>query len=130
MSLLARILDKIGLEHSATADPDAVPAPAPAPANSMPTPTFTAPTTDLELSARLDAMAARHPEPLDWKLSILDLLTLLELDNSLAARKELATELGCPAEKLGDAAQMNSWLHKALLRKLAANTGDVRAEPY
>ena len=43
-------------------------------------------------------------------------------------RKELATELGCPADKMGDSAQMNLWLHKAVLRRLAENGGNVPAD--
>mgnify|MGYP002145112358 CR=1 FL=1 len=47
------------------------------------------------------------------------------LDSSLASRKELATELGCPADKMGDSAQMNMWLHKNVLAHIAANGGNV-----
>ena len=53
---------------------------------------------------------------------------MLGLDSSLTARKELATELGCPADKLGDSAQMNMWLHKTVLNKLAENGGNVPAD--
>ena len=55
-------------------------------------------------------------------------MKLLGLDSSLAARKTLATELGCPAEKMGDSAQMNMWLHKTVLQKLAQNGGNVPAD--
>lgn len=72
--------------------------------------------------------AAKNPEKLNWKVSIVDLLKLLGLDSSLSARKELATELGCPADKMGDSAQMNMWLHKAVLSKLAANGGNIPKE--
>jgi Domain of unknown function (DUF3597) len=58
-------------------------------------------------------------------VSIVDLLKLLGLDSSLAARKELAIELGCPAAKMGDSAQMNMWLHKTVLQKLAENGGNI-----
>jgi hypothetical protein len=43
----------------------------------------------------------------------------------VTARKELATELGCPAELMGDSAQMNTWLHKTVLARIAANGGHV-----
>jgi len=52
-------------------------------------------------------------------------MKLLGLDSSLVARKELATELGCPAQIMGDSAQMNVWLHKTVLQKLADNGGYV-----
>ena len=65
---------------------------------------------------------------LNWKVSIVDLLKLLELDSSFDARKELATELGCPAELMGDSAKMNTWLHKEVLRQIAANGGNIPKE--
>ena len=52
-------------------------------------------------------MAASHAEKLNWKTSIVDMLKLLGLDSSLSARKDLAAELVCPADKMGDSAQMN-----------------------
>ena len=55
-------------------------------------------------------------------------MKLLGMDSSLTARKELAAELGCPAEKMGDSAQMNMWLHKTVLQKMAENGGNVPAE--
>lgn len=73
-------------------------------------------------------MANNHPEKLNWRTSIVDLLKLLGLDSSLTARKELATELGCPADKMDDSAQMNLWLHKAVLKRLAENGGNVPAD--
>ena len=81
-----------------------------------------------QVAAKLDGMAQNHPEKLNWRTSIVDLLKLLGLDSSLTARKELATELGCPADKMGDSAQMNMWLHKAVLNKLAENGGNVPAD--
>ena len=51
----------------------------------------------VDVVARLDALAARNPEKLNWKVSIVDLLKLLGLDSSLSARKQLAAELNCPA---------------------------------
>lgn len=65
---------------------------------------------------------------LDWKVSIVDLLKLLELDSSFDARKELATELGCPADLMGDSAKMNTWLHKTVLKKIAENGGNIPQE--
>ncbi|MDO8301411.1 DUF3597 domain-containing protein, partial [Lacisediminimonas sp.] len=68
---------------------------------------------------------ASNPQQLNWRTSIVDLLKLLDIDSGLTARKELATELGCPADLMGDSAQMNMWLHKTVLAKLAANGGNV-----
>ena len=82
----------------------------------------------VDVVAKLETLAGAHAEKLNWKVSIVDLLKLLGLDSSLAERKALATELGCPAEKMGDSAQMNMWLHKAVLQKLADNGGNVPAD--
>ena len=82
----------------------------------------------VDVVAHLESLAAAHAEKLNWKVSIVDLMKLLGLDSSLGARKELATELGCPAEKMSDSAQMNMWLHKTVLQKLAANGGNIPAD--
>jgi len=49
----------------------------------------------------------------------------IDIDSNLAARKELAAELGCPTDLMGDSAKMNMWLHKSVLRKIADNGGNV-----
>lgn len=85
-------------------------------------------TSTVDVSAKLDAMAANHPETLNWRTSIVDLLKLLGLDSSLEARKEMADELGCPADKKSDSAQMNVWLHRAVMQKLKQNGGQVPPE--
>jgi hypothetical protein len=83
------------------------------------------PAATVDVMAQLEKRAAASAEKLNWKTSIVDLLKLLDIDSSLGARKEMATELGCPAELMGDSAKMNVWLHKAVLRKVAANGGNV-----
>lgn len=120
MSFFGKILDALGFGSQAQAAeaPSATPQPA--------APTETAPAVDV--TAVLESKAAKHPEKLNWKVSIVDLLKLLGLDSSLTARQELATELGCPADKMADSAQMNMWLHKAVLQKLADNGGNVPPE--
>lgn len=85
------------------------------------------PMSEVDVEAKLEAMAQANPQKLNWRTSIVDLMKLLGMESSLAERKELATELGCPPEKMGDSAQMNVWLHKAVLRKLAENGGKVPA---
>jgi hypothetical protein len=57
-------------------------------------------------------------EDLNWKQSIVDLMKALKLDSSLAARKQLAQELGYTGA-LDGSAQMNVWLHKQVMAKLA-----------
>jgi hypothetical protein len=82
----------------------------------------------VDVVAHMEALAKAHAEKLNWKVSIVDLMKLLGLDSSLTARKALAVELGCPAEKMGDSAQMNMWLHKTVLQKLADNGGNIPSD--
>lgn len=127
MGFFNKILSKLGIgsAEAATADAPAV--------ETAPTPAATeaaAPTaiSRVDVVAQLEAQAAANPQKLNWKTSIVDLLKLLDIDSSLSARKELATELGCPAELMGDSAQMNMWLHKTVLNKIAENGGNIPAE--
>jgi len=136
MSLLGSILEKLGLKTGkAGAVPPVsaqVPAP-PAAAATQPTPPApAAPRTTaisvVDVVAKLEGLAAKNPQKLDWKLSIVDLLKLLDINSSYEARKELATELGCPANLMGDSAKMNMWLHKTVLNKIAENGGNIPKE--
>lgn len=82
----------------------------------------------MDVVAKLEGLAAAHAEKLNWRTSIVDLLKLLGLDSSLAARKDLAHELAIPDALLEDSAQMNTWLHKTVLQKLAENGGNIPKE--
>ncbi len=136
MGLFNKILEKLGLGGSTTkaAEPSQQPvktaqtAPLPqtphvAEKQVLPLPSI--PITEVDVMAQLTDLAAKNPEKLNWKVSIVDLLKLLGLESSYAVRKELAAELNCPAEKMADSAQMNMWLHKTVLQKLAANGGNI-----
>jgi hypothetical protein len=101
--------------------PFADPAPAPAPGT---TPVAPAAPATVDVAAILDDLASKNSETLDWKHSIVDMMKLLDLDSSLAARKELARELNYAGDT-GDSASMNIWLHKQVMRKLAENGGTV-----
>jgi hypothetical protein len=74
----------------------------------------------------LSRLASQNKEKLDWRKSIVDLMKLLELDSSLAARKELAQELHYTGD-MNSSAPMNIWLHKQVMIKLAENGGKVPA---
>ncbi len=132
MSIFSSILSKLGFgdkKDNAVAAPAAAdPANTPVGSITAITPAAPAAISQVDVVAKLAALAAANAEKLNWKTSIVDLLKLLGLDSSLAVRKELATELGCPAEKMGDSAQMNMWLHKTVLQKLAANGGNIPAD--
>ncbi|MEQ1635863.1 MAG: DUF3597 domain-containing protein [Methylococcales bacterium] len=116
MSFFSSILSKLGIGSAEAAETPAAGQPSPAAV------------TEVDVVAKLEGLAAAHAEKLNWKTSIVDLLKLLGLDSSLASRKELATELGCPAVAMGDSAQMNIWLHKTVLQKLAQNGGNIPSE--
>ena len=83
--------------------------------------------SNVDVGLTLDNLAKQKKEKLDWKHSIVDLMKLLDLDSSLAARKELATELNYTGD-MSDSARMNIWLHKQVMVKLAANGGKVPAD--
>ncbi len=130
MGIFSNILAKLGFgddKKAAAAAPAVTAAPAAAPAAPAAAPAPVA-ISAVDVVAKLEGLAAANPEKLNWKVSIVDLMKLLGLDSSLAERKALASELGCPAEKMGDSAQMNMWLHKTVLQKLAANGGNIPKE--
>ena len=81
----------------------------------------------VDVAAQLDALAAANSQDLNWKSSIVDLMKLVGMESSLQERKDLAMELGYTGELEGSA-EMNMWLHKQVLRELAANGGTVPAE--
>lgn len=136
MGFFSKILDKLGFdagnskveEMLRTPAPSASTAAAPAAPQAAPQAAPVTPLREVDVVAQLEQKAAANPQKLNWRTSIVDLLKLLDIDSSLNARKELATELGCPAGLMGDSAQMNMWLHKTVLQKLAANGGNIPAD--
>ena len=130
MSFFDTILSKLGFA-AAEASPAATAAPpvtARAEAASSAALPQAPPMTVVDVMGKLAGLAAANPQKLNWKTSIVDLLKLLDLDSGFAARKELAAELGCPGELMGDSATMNVWLHKEVLRRLAENGGNIPAD--
>ena len=101
----------------------AAPAATPAPPSAASTP----PGPPVDVAAVLNALNDKATQELDWKHSIVDLMKLLSLDSSLAARKELAKELHYGGDT-GDSATMNVWLHKQIMVNFAANGGKLPDE--
>ena len=136
MSIFNTILEKLGIQKPAASAATAAPstsAPSTAPMNkgSYAPPGLTAAPQSpaaipvVDVMSKLEKMAGSN-SGLDWKVSIVDMLKLLGMDSSLNARKELATELGCPADLMGgDYAKMNVWLHQTVLQKIAENGGNI-----
>lgn len=133
MSIFGKIKDAI-FGHKAAAAP-AAPAQATAPAQAQapampqiqqPAPQ-PAPAAPVDVEAVLMVLETeRGTADLNWRSSIVDLMKLLGLDSSLDNRKELATELGYTGAKDGSA-EMNIWLHKAVMQELAKSGGTVPA---
>ena len=131
MGLFGSFMEKLGLGTASPPPPfpSSAPQATAAPqAASAPSPTAPLGSKGVDVVAKLEGLAVAHKEKLNWKASIVDLMKLLSLDSSLVARKEMATELGCPAQKMGDSAQMNVWLHNAVLQKVADNGGNIPKE--
>ena len=74
----------------------------------------------------LEDLAAEKGGGGNWRTSIVDLLKLLDMDSSLAARTELAEELNVHAGEHGSAEQ-NIALSKAVWKALERNGGRVPA---
>jgi uncharacterized protein DUF3597 len=127
MGLFSRILEKLGIGRDSGSEAPTAPS-ATTTASAPPTPAAPvqpSPVPLVDVVAQLEQRAATNAQKLNWRTSIVDLLKLLDIDSSLSARKELATELGCPAELMADSAKMNMWLHKTVLARIAANGGNV-----
>ena len=132
MSIFGKIKDAI-FGHKAEAKP--------APTGTAQAPTGQAPATQASPSPQpqpqtqqqvdvgqvLSQIASDKGNPdLNYQTSIVDLMKLLGMDSSLENRKELATELGYTGDKDGSA-EMNIWLHKEVMKQLAAHGGKVPA---
>jgi hypothetical protein len=126
MSIFGSILNKI-FNHPAAAaapvstQPQAAPSTPAAPTAAV---APAAPVQSVDVGAVLAEMASMKGGGGNYQTSIVDLLRLLDLDSSLDARKELATELNVHAGEPGTAEQ-NIALHKAVIAKLAENGGVV-----
>jgi hypothetical protein len=132
MSIFSKIKDAIfGTKAEAKPAPTAPPprpaAPSAATAQPAAPPPPPPPMEQVDVEAVLQKMAASNPQKLNWRASIVDLMKLLGLDSSFENRKELARELGYTGDP-GDSAAMNIWLHKRVMKELAASGGKVPPE--
>ena len=133
MSIFGKIRDKIfGRRQQPAPQPTGAAAPGATPAampqmNPAAAPAAAAPAQPVDVDAVLAELAAEKGETLNYQSSIVDLMKLLDLDSSLANRKELAEELGYDGAKDGSA-EMNIWLHKRVIEELEKNGGRVSAE--
>ena len=128
MSIFSKIFDKIFRRAEAAQPPAGTTSTAgPAGTATAGNAAAAAPAQPVDVEAVLTAMAEKNPQKLNWRTSIVDLMKLVGMESSLQERKELATELGYTGAKDGSA-EMNLWLHKQVMRKLAENGGKVPAE--
>jgi 3-oxoacyl-ACP reductase-like protein len=129
MSIFGKIKDAIFGKKAVAATPAPAPAaatPAAAPAVA-PVAAASVAISEVDVEANLTSLAASKGQTLNWRTSIVDLMKLLDIDSSLDNRKELAKELGYTGTLEGSA-EMNIWLHKAVMRELAKNGGKVPAD--
>lgn len=125
MSIFGKIKDAIFGKKAVAATPADV---APADASAAAPAAAAAPQaiSEVDVEAVLNGLAAQSGQKLNWQSSIVDLMKLLGMESSLAERKELAQELGYTGA-LDGSAEMNIWLHKQVMKQLAANGGKVPA---
>lgn len=121
MGIFGMIKSAIWGHHDDAPTPGAAPAPAAQPTAAAPAaPAPTAPAAPKRPAEEILAeKAAEKGQPLNWKTSIVDLMKVLDLDSSLANRKELAHEFGYTGDT-NDSATMNIWLHKKVMENLAS----------
>ena len=98
-------------------------APVGTPPASASTPSASAP---VDVEAIMMDLERKSGHKSNWRTSIVDLMSLLGMENSLAERRELAKELGYTGD-MNDTATMNIWLHKQVMKGMAANGGKVPA---
>jgi hypothetical protein len=127
MSIFGKIMGAIfGSSPASAAPAGSAPSPSAAPSGSPSAP-GAAPAATVDVAAIVDKLVAAQKEKLEWRTSIVDLMKALDIDSSLAARKDLAKELGYSGD-MNDSASMNVWLHKQVMSKLAANGGKLPPE--
>ena len=127
MSIFGNIMSAIFGHSSAAAAAPAAAAPQPGNTATQSAPAASSPASPVDVEAIMNDLAAKAPQQLNWRTSIVDLMKLINLDSSLAARKELAQELHYSGD-MSDSASMNIWLHKQVMTKLAENGGKVPDE--
>ncbi len=126
MSIFGTIMSKIFNHPRATAPAEPAVPMSPTSTPAPIAPATPAPMSTVDVEAVLSDMASKYSHPVNWQYSIVDLMSMLGIDNSLAQRKELAQELGYTGD-MNDSATMNVWLHKQVMQKLAENGGKVPA---
>ena len=122
MSIFGKIKDAIFGKKAVAATPAPDAAVVAAPVEAAPVAI-----SEVDVIAHLEEIDANDGRKLNWRTSIVDLMKMLGMESSLAERKDLAMELGYTGELEGSA-EMNIWLHKAVLKKIADNGGNVPKE--
>lgn len=128
MSVFGSIVSAIfGSKHAPGAAPSSGTSSGPSASAGTSTPPDAAaakPISRADVEAILKKLDDDQDEDFEWGKSITDLMKLLKLDSSLGARKQLAKELGYTGA-LDGSAEMNVWLHKQVMTKLAESGGKV-----
>lgn len=123
MSILGTIWSKItGHAQTAASSSTSGSPSVPMPGSIGPT-TSTAP---VDVEAIMTDLETKSGHKSNWRESIVDMMSLLGMEHRLTQRKALATELGYTGD-MNDSATMNVWLHKQVMKQMAANGGKVPA---
>jgi hypothetical protein len=131
MSIFGNIMDRIrgkaARAEAAASQPTGIDEVRPAGATAAaPATPATSPISSFDVESRMNELAKASSQKLNWRTSIVDLMKLLDIDSDITNRRALAHELGYTGD-LNDSATMNTWLHKAVMQKLAENGGLVPA---
>jgi len=79
-----------------------------------------------EVEAIIDARAKeKNMQHARWQVSIVDLMAVLGMNSSIAARRTLADKLNYSGNDADGSAEKNMWIHAELLKALAQNGGRV-----
>ena len=125
MGILSSIKEKIFGKSAATAATTPTTATTPAAASTAPA---APPPEPVDIEALIEAKVKAKGVPSNWRVSIVDFMKALDMDSSLAARKELAKDLNYDGKDPDGSAEKNIWLHKALMKSLAENGGKLPAD--
>ena len=79
----------------------------------------------VDVVAKLEDLAAKHKETLNWKVRSSIFLSFSNRQQHDGAK---GAGQNPDVQKMGDSAQMNIWLHKTVLKKLADNGGNIPKE--
>ncbi|MCB1091779.1 MAG: DUF3597 family protein [Verrucomicrobiae bacterium] len=82
-----------------------------------------------DVDAALDALVAEKGIPCEWRISIIDLLHLFDLDRTWETRLKMAKELGMTKDEIDSkgSAEINLWLLRQIFDRIVERGGKLEA---